>query len=96
MATRTSAWWPLAVALVGVLVNLNSLANGFALDDVAIVAQNPSIESLGRIHVPFEFETAGSQIIFYEPGVDYLEAEKARERSVFAFKEFTPKLAEAS
>lgn len=54
------------------------------------------LESLGRIHVPFEFETAGSQIIFYEPGVDYLEAEKARERSVFAFKEFTPKLAEAS
>ena len=25
----------------------------------------------GRIHVPFEFESAGSQIIFYEPGVDY-------------------------
>ena len=54
------------------------------------------LESLGRIHVPFEFETAGSQIIFYEPGVDYLEAEKARDRTAFTFKEFTPKLAEAS
>ena len=37
----------------------------------------------GRIHVPFEFEPAGSQIIFYEPGVDYREAEKARDRSAF-------------
>lgn len=54
------------------------------------------LESLGRIHVPFEFETAGSQIIFYEPGVDYLEAEKARDRGTFAFKEFSPTLAEAS
>jgi D-glycero-alpha-D-manno-heptose-7-phosphate kinase len=31
-----------------------------------------------QIHVPFEFESAGSQIIFYEPGVDYQEAERAR------------------
>ena len=45
------------------------------------------LESLGRIHVPFEFETAGSQIIFYEPGIDYLEAEKARDRTAFAFSE---------
>ena len=27
---------------------------------------------------PFQFESAGSQIIFYEPGVDYREAEQAR------------------
>jgi D-glycero-alpha-D-manno-heptose-7-phosphate kinase len=32
----------------------------------------------GLIHVPFEFETAGSQIVFYEPGVDYREAERDR------------------
>ena len=32
----------------------------------------------GMIHVPFAFESAGSQIIFYDPGVDYREAEKAR------------------
>jgi D-glycero-alpha-D-manno-heptose-7-phosphate kinase len=50
----------------------------------------------GRIHVPFEFETGGSQIIFYEPGVDYREAEQARERSAYPFKEFRPDLAEAS
>ena len=54
------------------------------------------LEALGRINVPFEFETGGSQIIFYEPGVDYLEAEKAREHTVFPFKEFRPELAEAS
>jgi D-glycero-alpha-D-manno-heptose-7-phosphate kinase len=32
----------------------------------------------GQIHVPFEFESAGSQILYHEPGVDYQEAEKAR------------------
>ncbi len=32
----------------------------------------------GLIHVPFAFESAGSQIIFYEPGVDYQEAESTR------------------
>lgn len=32
----------------------------------------------GRLHVPFDFESAGSQIIFYEPQVDYREAELAR------------------
>jgi D-glycero-alpha-D-manno-heptose-7-phosphate kinase len=31
-----------------------------------------------QIHVPFAFESAGSQIIFYELGVDYQEAEKVR------------------
>ena len=51
----------------------------------------------GRIHVPFEFETSGSQIIFYEPGVDYREAEQVRDRSTaFPFKEIQPVLAEAS
>src|SRR5260370_24397147 len=40
------------------------------------------------IHVPFAFESAGSQIIFYEPGVDYQEAENARkQRPAAAFKE---------
>lgn len=50
----------------------------------------------GRIHVPFEFEPAGSQIIFYAPGVDYREAEQARDRSAYRFTEFRPDLAEAS
>ncbi len=30
------------------------------------------------VQVPFAFEAAGSQIIFYEPGIDYHEAEKAQ------------------
>lgn len=52
----------------------------------------------GLIHVPFEFETAGSQIVFYEPEADYAEAEMLRQqRSPIAFKELTPTLtAEAS
>jgi D-glycero-alpha-D-manno-heptose-7-phosphate kinase len=29
-----------------------------------------------RIHVPFEFDSTGSQIIFYEPGVNYDEADR--------------------
>jgi D-glycero-alpha-D-manno-heptose-7-phosphate kinase len=45
----------------------------------------------GRIHAPFEFESAGSQIIFYEPGVDYQEADQARRRHLAApFKELLP------
>jgi D-glycero-alpha-D-manno-heptose-7-phosphate kinase len=31
------------------------------------------------IHVPFKFEPQGSQIIFYEPGIDYQAAEAARQ-----------------
>jgi len=52
----------------------------------------------GRIHVPFEFEPSGSQIVFYEPGVDYREAEQARDRSpCSSFRELAqPDLAEAS
>jgi D-glycero-alpha-D-manno-heptose-7-phosphate kinase len=42
----------------------------------------------GLIRVPFEFESAGSQIIFYEPGTDYLAAERLREhRPHPAFRE---------
>jgi len=42
----------------------------------------------GQIHVPFAFESAGSQVIFYEQGVDYQKTEKAqRRRPVVAFRE---------
>jgi D-glycero-alpha-D-manno-heptose-7-phosphate kinase len=42
------------------------------------------------IHVPFEFGVGGSQILFYEPGVDYQEAEAARQnRPVITFREFS-------
>jgi D-glycero-alpha-D-manno-heptose-7-phosphate kinase len=53
----------------------------------------------GLIHVPFEFESAGSQIVFYEPGVDYQEAEKVRRKQPpLAFRErsFDTTLSEAS
>jgi D-glycero-alpha-D-manno-heptose-7-phosphate kinase len=39
------------------------------------------IESLDtQLHVPFEFESLGSQIIFHEMGVDYAAADQARHR----------------
>jgi D-glycero-alpha-D-manno-heptose-7-phosphate kinase len=45
----------------------------------------------GRLHVPFEFESAGSQIIFYEPETDYQEAERARrDQGFLTFKELSP------
>jgi D-glycero-alpha-D-manno-heptose-7-phosphate kinase len=62
---------------------------GFLLLFVPPDQQNAVLEALDdRIHVPFNFETAGSQIIFYEPGVDYQEAERARRFGMTApFKE---------
>src|SRR5262245_54562676 len=49
----------------------------------------------GRLFVPFRFELAGSQIVFYEPEADYDEVERARGLCrPAAFKELS--LAEAS
>ena len=42
-----------------------------------------------RIHVPFAFEPSGSQIVFYEPGVDYRDAERARRGQDVTFKELS-------
>ncbi len=43
------------------------------------------------IHVPFRFEHAGSQIIFYDPETDYSEAEKIRSTQTFrTFRELLP------
>jgi len=40
------------------------------------------------IHVPFRFEPSGSQIIFYEPGVDYSAEDEARNtRQIEKFRE---------
>src|SRR5205807_9168784 len=70
---------------------------GFLLLFVPPARREAVLEALAnRIHVPFEFESAGSQIIFYEPGVDYAEAERARDRAAIPFKEFRPDLTEAS
>lgn len=43
------------------------------------------------IHVPFEFEFAGSQIIFFDQGTDYSAEEKARDNQpIEAFRELIP------
>jgi D-glycero-alpha-D-manno-heptose-7-phosphate kinase len=65
---------------------------GFLLLFVPPERQPAVLEALAdRIHVPFEFESAGSQIIFYEPGIDYRDAERARlHQTDVAFKEFVP------
>ena len=62
---------------------------GFLLLFVPPEKQPDVREALGgHIHVPFEFDSAGSQIIFYEPGVDYEEAEKVRRfQPAMTFKE---------
>jgi len=54
---------------------------GFLLLFVPLEKQRAVLEAMGgRIHVPFEFESAGSQIIFYESGVDYQAVDQARRR----------------
>ena len=49
METWTKARWPLLVALAAVLVNLGTLGNGFAFDDVALVANNPAVATLSGV-----------------------------------------------
>jgi D-glycero-alpha-D-manno-heptose-7-phosphate kinase len=64
---------------------------GFLLLFVPPDAREDVAEALGRVHVPFEFEMGGSQVIFYEPGVDYREAEEARQtRAAVRFRELAP------
>jgi len=41
--------WPLIPAVVAVLVFANSLSNGFALDDIPLVRDNPGIHSLSGL-----------------------------------------------
>jgi D-glycero-alpha-D-manno-heptose-7-phosphate kinase len=63
---------------------------GFLLLFVPPSAQERVREALGRqIHVPFHFESGGSQIIFYEPErQDYSELERDRtKRLISPFKE---------
>jgi D-glycero-alpha-D-manno-heptose-7-phosphate kinase len=62
---------------------------GFLLLFVPPDKRTRVIEELDDVlHVPFEFESAGSQIVFNEPGVDYQEAENARrQRPALAFRE---------
>jgi len=55
---------------------------GFLLLFVPPENQGAVLEVLEeRIHVPFRFESSGSQIIFHEPEVDYHEVELAQRNS---------------
>jgi D-glycero-alpha-D-manno-heptose-7-phosphate kinase len=62
---------------------------GFLLLFVPPECQSAVKECLHRlIHVPFRFEPGGSQIIFYEPGVDYSAEDEARNtRQIEKFRE---------
>lgn len=61
---------------------------GFLLLFVPPERRTDVLEAMdGCIHVPFEFEAGGSQIIFYEPGTDYEAADRARSPRRRAFKE---------
>ena len=52
---------------------------GFLLLFVEPEQQPAVLQALdGLLHVPFQFESAGSQIIFCEPGVDYQEEDRNR------------------
>ncbi|HXG12152.1 MAG TPA: hypothetical protein VNK04_20525, partial [Gemmataceae bacterium] len=64
---------------------------GFLLLFVPPAKQRAVIAALDRqIHVPFDFESLGSQIIFYEPGVDYAAAESDRRaQPAIVFKELS-------
>jgi D-glycero-alpha-D-manno-heptose-7-phosphate kinase len=64
---------------------------GFLLLFVPPAKQKVVRESLGdKIHVPFRFESQGSQIIFYEPQKNYTDLEKDRaNRKIDAFRELS-------
>ena len=62
---------------------------GFMLLFVPPAQQKKVRDKLNKlVLVPFQFDTGGSQIIFYDPGEDYAAAEKDRDsRSIQAFRE---------
>lgn len=61
---------------------------GFLLLFVPPSRQDKVRERLKKlIHVPFNFEYTGSQIVFYDPGRDYLNEENGRRENVIQFEE---------
>jgi D-glycero-alpha-D-manno-heptose-7-phosphate kinase len=53
---------------------------GFLLLFVPPECRQAITKALGHlIHVPFAFESEGSQILFHEPGIDYQHAERVRQ-----------------
>jgi D-glycero-alpha-D-manno-heptose-7-phosphate kinase len=68
---------------------------GFLLLFVPPDRQDDVLDALDRpVHVPFDFDTTGSQIIFYEPGIAYDEVNHQPGRRRRPVRELTP--AEAS
>lgn len=71
---------------------LGAGGGGFMLLFVPPEAQARVRSSLDSfLHVPFQFESSGSQIIFFDPGVDYSNEERVRAgQRLRAFREATP------
>jgi protein O-mannosyl-transferase len=70
MSNKGRAVWPLLVGLAGVLVYLDALPNGFALDDVSLVEHNPAVASLSRVPGLFlrpYWDVAGEHYGLYRP-----------------------------
>ena len=65
---------------------------GFLLLFVPPEAQQDVLDALPElVHVPFRFESSGSQILFYDPEQDFSSAEAARAtRPAKAFRELSP------
>ena len=70
---------------------LGAGGGGFILLFVPPPDQQKVRETLSKlIHVPFRFESSGSQIIFFDPEADYSEeAERRAQQPVEAFRELT-------
>jgi len=61
---------------------LGAGGGGFLLFYVPAACRQQVKEHLrGLLWVPFQFDTSGSQIIFYSPGQDYAELDQARSKS---------------
>jgi D-glycero-alpha-D-manno-heptose-7-phosphate kinase len=71
---------------------LGAGGGGFVLLFVQPAKQARVRKALNRlIHVPFEFEFSGSQIIFYDLEEDFAKHDKARSRrQIEAFREWNP------
>ena len=70
MSDRVAARWPLLVAAAAALAAAPALRNGFALDDVAQVRDNPAIRSLANVPTLFTrpyWDLPGEQHGLYRP-----------------------------
>lgn len=70
MSDRVAARWPLAVAAAAALAAAPAVRNGFALDDVVLVRDNPAIRSLASVPSLFMrpfWDNPGEQYGLYRP-----------------------------